>query len=119
MKTHSNEIRIYYNPILSKDKQVLAMARTISSHVHEVEINKTPCTPTMWKRLLGMLALRPKDLLNRSDPYYQSNIRGKDYDVEGWLNILVHNPQLLKAPIVVRGNQAILCQRPYDVLKLK
>ncbi len=118
MTTHENEIMVYYNPKSSRGKKVLALARTVSKNVKEVEYHKTPITPTMWHRLLSRLELRPKDLLNRADPYYQANIRGRDFDEEGWLNILIRNPNLIKAPIVVQGRSAVLCNNPSDIYRL-
>ncbi len=119
MKTHASEILVYYNPQSARARKVLAIARSISPSVREVEYHKTPFTPMMWHQLLAMLELRPKDLLNKSDSYYQENIKGRDFDAEGWLNILINNPDLIKAPIAVRGNRAILCNSPNDVLQLQ
>ncbi len=116
MKTQDNELLVYYDRNSSKAKKVLAYARTITRHVNEVEYLKTPLTSTMWRQLLEMLDMRPKDLLNRAHPFYQENIRGKDLDDEGWLNVLIRNPELIKAPIVVKGRRAILCNNPTDML---
>lgn len=119
MKTHSAEIMVYYNPQSVRARKVLALAKGISANVREVEYHKTPFTATMWQQLLSMLNLRPKDLLNRSKSYYQDNIKGRDFDAEGWLNILMRNPDLIKAPIAVRGNRAVLCNSPTDILQLQ
>ena len=117
MKKPENEILIYYDRNSSRAKKVLAYARTISRHVNEVEYHRTSFTPTMWKQLLQRLNMKPKSLLNKANPYYQLNVRGRDFDEEGWLNILIRNPDLIKAPIVVKGSQAILCNNPTDILK--
>lgn len=119
MRTHEHEIMVYYNPASSRGKKVLALARTISPHVNEVEYHKTPLSATSWRQLLDMLELRPKDLLNRAHPYYQENIRGRDFDREGWVNILIRNPDLLKAPIAIKGKSAVLCNNPTDIYQLR
>ena len=118
MRTHDNELFIYYDPNSSRAKKVLAYARTIANHINEVEYHKTPLTSTIWEQLIEQLGLRPKDLLNKSHPYYQENIQGKSFDDEGWLNVLIHNPDIIKAPIVVKGTKAILCNNPTDILQL-
>lgn len=118
MRTPANQMSIYYNRESSRAKKVLAYARSVAPNVNEVEYHKTPVTPTQWRRLLDMLELRPKDLLNRAAPYYQANIRGRDFDAEGWLNILIRNPDLIKAPIALKGNRAVLCNNPTDILQL-
>jgi hypothetical protein len=46
----------------------------------------------------------------RAHPYYQENLRGRDLDSEGWLQVLAHNPGLLKAPIALHGDRAVLCE---------
>jgi arsenate reductase len=119
VKTHTNEVMIYYDRGHSRQKKVLAMARTVSPHVREVELSKSPLTSTLMRDLLKKLDLRPKDLLDRSNDYYQENIRGRDFNAEGWLNILIKNPHLLKAPIAVRGDRAVLCENATDLLRLQ
>ena len=73
----------------------------------------------MWRDILDMLDMEPKHLLNKSDPKYQKEIRGKSFDEEGWLNVLVNNPCLIKAPIAIMHNQAVLCITPKDIYKLE
>ena len=68
--------------------------------------------------ILRSLDVHPKDLLNKAHPYYQENIRGREFDEEDWLTVLAKNPELIKAPIAVRGRRAILCNNPTDIYKL-
>jgi arsenate reductase len=60
--------------------------------------------------VLKQLNMRPKDLLNRAHPYYQEHLRGRDLDTEGWLQVVAHNPDLLKAPIALLGDKAVVCE---------
>lgn len=118
MKTHANEIFIMYDPSSSKGRQTLAFAHTLSPNIKGWDVAQKPLTPTQWRNLLDMLALRPKDLLDRSKEYYQEHLRGSDLDDEGWLNVLQRNTALLLAPIVVKGDKALLCLNPTDVYSL-
>jgi arsenate reductase len=72
----------------------------------------------IWNDLLQKLKMRPKDLLNRSDPKYQNELAGKSFDDEGWINILLKNPCLIKAPIALMHDKAVLCVKPKDIYKL-
>ena len=38
--------------------------------------------------------------------------------MHGMLNVLLNSPELLKGPIAIRKNKAILCDNPMDILKL-
>ena len=118
VKTHQEEIMIYCDPASSVSKKVVAYASSITKHVHAVDYFKNKMTATIMKDLLKQLELRPKDIMNRAHPFYQDNIAGRDFDSEGWLNILIRNPQILKGPIAVRGSKAVLCDNPTNVLQL-
>lgn len=118
MKTHEREIMIYYNPDSGADKRTVAHALSISQHIKAFAFGKTPSTNTSWQMILEALEKHPKELLNKSHPYYRDHIKGREFDDKGWLDILRNNPQVLKAPIAVRGDTAILCQRPTDIYQL-
>jgi arsenate reductase (glutaredoxin) len=118
MKSHPNELFLYYNPSHSVDKQMRAYAKAVSNHVNEINIEKEPITSTGWRTILDKLQLRPKDLLNRAHPDYQNLIAGRTWDDEGWLNILIRNPHLLKAPIAIKRERAVLCLTPNNLLEL-
>jgi arsenate reductase len=62
--------------------------------------------------------MHPKELMNKAHPYYQANIRGKEFTDEDWLNVIKYNPSLLKAPIAIRGDKAVLCTNATDIYKL-
>lgn len=118
MKTHLREILIYYNPDSSSDRRTVAHAQGISRHIKTYSFAQSPSTGTSWQQILKALNLHPKDLLNKAHPYYQQYIRGRDFDEEGWVNVLKRNPEIIKAPIAMRGNRAIICGTPTDIYKL-
>ncbi|MBP9550270.1 MAG: hypothetical protein KBE86_14025, partial [Chitinophagales bacterium] len=100
-------------------KKVLAYARDITPHIHEVEYTRSPVSNTIWRQLLAMLGdPDPKTLLNKAHPYYQQNLRGKEFNREDILNIINRNPEIIRSPIAVRGKVAVLCEQASDVLRL-
>lgn len=119
MKVHKSEILIFYNPKSSTDRKTLAIAQGLSKNVKTYEFDRSTITTTMWHQLLDMLDVQPKDMINKAHPYYQENLRGREFDRESWFNILRNAPYLIKAPIVVSGNKAIVCYNSTDVLKLQ
>ena len=118
MKTHHREILIYYNPESSNDKKTVAHAQGLVPHVRVYSYSKAPSNGTSWKQIMRSLDLHPKELLNKAHPYYQENIRGREFDDEDWLNIIRYNPDILRAPIAIRGNKAVLCSSATDVYRL-
>ena len=118
MRVHPSELYFYHSSAQPIDKQTKAYAKSLTNFVNEIDLLKERITATQWDQILKMLQLRPKDLMNRSHPDYQKMIAGKDWDDEGWLNILVKFPHLIKSPIAIFRNRAILCNTPTDILKL-
>lgn len=120
LQFHPNELLlIYHDPNSSTGKQTRAYARSVSNNINEVNLNNVKFTTTLWKEVINMLDLRPKDLLDKSHPEYQAKVRGNTFTMTGWLEVLCNNPHLLKAPIAVFHNKAVLCLSPTDILKLE
>lgn len=119
MKVHHEEILIYYDPKMSIAKKAIAYANSISSKVNQVEYHKEKFTPTIWRQILKMLAIEPKLLVNKANDYYQSNLRGKNFSNDDWINILTHQPDLIRAPIAIKGDKAVFVVNPTDIYKLK
>jgi arsenate reductase len=119
MQFHPNELFLLFNPLSQAGKQTRAFALTISSHLNEVNAMQEKLGPTYWKEVLNMLGMTPKDLMDKSHPDYRAKVAGNTYTMDGWLNVLMHNPQLLKAPIAIYNGKALLCRNPTDILKLE
>lgn len=118
MRTHQREILIYYNPESSSDRKTLAHAKSVAPHLKSYAFDRAPSTTTSWQMILSSLDVNPKDLLNKAHPYYQENIRGKEFGKDDMMNCIIHNPEMIKAPIAVRGHRAILCANPTDIYRL-
>ncbi len=118
MKTNPREILIYYNPDSNSDRKTIAFARSISPHVKTYSHSDANVSTTGWKGLLQKLEIEPKKLFNKALPEYQRTLKGKELDEEGWLHVIQRNPHLLRSPIAVMGNKAVLCVRPTDIYKL-
>ncbi|MCB0635183.1 MAG: hypothetical protein KDC54_01120 [Lewinella sp.] len=118
MLTHRAEILLFYNPASSSDRMTVAHALALTPHVKAFAYHQCPATGMSWHQILAALDTPPKLLLNKAHPYYQHYIRGRDFDDEGWVNILRHNPEMIKAPIAIRGHRAVQCLTPTDIYKL-
>jgi len=119
MKVHPNEILLYFDPGRSVSKKTLAYASSISNSINMVEYGMEQFTPTSWRQILGMLDMEPKQLVNKAKPYYQKNIRGRNFSMDDWINILTHHPDLIRGTIAIRGDRAVFVDNPTDVLRLK
>ena len=115
---HPNELLFFYDSSSQRARQGLAFAQSVSSHINLWDLRATQMTKNVWQELLTLLDMEPKELLDKSHPEYQEKIRGRSFTMDHWLDVLVHNPQLIKAPIAVKNRKAVLCINPKEVLKL-
>ena len=119
MKVHQQEILLYFDPSSSVSKKTLAYASSLTGSINAVEYDKESFTPTIWRQILDLLHMEPKQLVNKAKPYYQEHLKGKNFSEDDWINILSHRPDLIRSPIAIRGDKAIFVDNPTDVLRLK
>ena len=99
-------------------KQAYAFAKSLTNAVIWQNPSQINFSSTYLKFLLSRLKLTPKELLNKADPSSQTQIRGRDLSDEDWLNVLKNNMHLLKAPIALYKNKAVLCNPPSLIYSL-
>mgnify|MGYP006287619245 FL=1 len=96
----------------------MAHAQSMVPHLRTYSYAQAPSTGSSWQQILRALDCDPKELITKPHPSYQANIRGREFDIECWVKVIKNNPDLLKAPIAMRGSRAILCKTPTDIYKL-
>ena len=65
-------------------------------------------TEKSLKDVLKKLNLKPQDILRTQEPDYKQNFKGKTFSDDEWIKILIENPKLIRRPIVVNGDKAVL-----------
>jgi arsenate reductase (glutaredoxin) len=118
MQFHKNELFLLYNPETSKGKQTKALSKTICNHINEVNVLHEKLGPTYWKEVVTMLGLTPKEIIDRSHTDYQTKVAGRTLTMSGWLEVLMHYPHLLSAPVAIYNGKAVLCNTPTDLFKV-
>ena len=118
MHLKSNELTILYNEGNVRDKKTLSYAYTITNKINKQELSSVKVSSTLFQVFVDKLNEDPKRLINKADPYYQENIRGKNFSITEWFDVLINHPNLLKAPLAMYRNKAVICNTPTDILRL-
>lgn len=118
MELHPNEMVLIFDNESSTHRKTRALAKSITKHINECSLRHNKLSKLRWAKIIMMLNLRPKDLLNKAEPKYQQMIAGHDFDDDDWLEIIRENTDLLKGPIAIMNGKAILCVKPKDIYKL-
>lgn len=118
MELHPNEMWLFLDCESSTHKKTRALAQSITKNVNEFSFRHNKLSKLRWAKILLMLDLRPKDLFNKADKKYQDTLAGHDFDDDDWLEILRENPCMIKGPIALMNDKAVLCVKPQDIYKL-
>jgi arsenate reductase len=111
-----SEILIYHNPRCGKSRDTLKLLQAEGRQPVIVDYLKTPPTAGELTRILGLLKLRPRDILRKKE----AAEAGIDpaLDDEALIRAMVANPICIERPIVVAGDRAALGRPPEAVLKI-
>lgn len=118
MYYNKNELTLLYNKTKSLDRKALAMAHTLGVRINMQELSTVRLSESLFIKFLDQLGVDAKGIVNKSIPYYQKELRGKEFNSSEWYEIIRHMPSLLKAPLAMYKDKAIICQSPNDMLRL-
>lgn len=109
---------IYHNPRCRKSRETIALIQEEGKEVEIVEYLKDIPTKNQLNDILMKLNLNVKDIIRKNEAIYKEQFKGKNFNDEEWIQILIENPKLIERPIVVRGNKAVIGRPPETVKEL-
>lgn len=84
----------------------------------QVELFDHTPTAEELRVLLNKLSLSARDLLRPRDRMYRElDLKNRDLPEEELIDLMVGNPGLIKRPILVRGDKAVLGLKPERVVE--
>lgn len=111
------EITIIYSSEDRTGKQILAYAQSENLPIHEVNVHKTKVPSSHWAELAGKLGIEVKELVNtESSEFKQKFDKDSDLNEHDWLSLLEKNPDVLRAPIVMKGEKVVMMSNPQEML---
>lgn len=115
----SNKITIYQKPACSKCRATLAILKESGEEFEAVNYYEVPLTIEQLRGLIGKLGVPAREVLRSDEPLaYSLKLAERQLSDDELIKIMVDNPDLIQRPIVVRGNEAVLCRPPEKVTKL-
>jgi arsenate reductase (glutaredoxin) len=110
---------VYQKPTCSKCRETLALLRESGAEFEAVNYYEAPLTAERLRELIDKLGFTARDILRRDEPLARHlNLGEEGLSDDELIKIMVENPDLIQRPIVVRGDQAVLCRPPENVKKL-
>lgn len=115
-----NLINLYYHPKHLNSKKCIAIANANEAAVQAIDIEKTRISQTHWSEMAELLNISVIDFVDLEHELVVSKFgRTPDIDEFSALKIIQNNPEVVKAPVALRGNEAIFAHNSRDILKLQ
>ena len=113
------KVTIYHNPRCSKSRQTLALIEQKGIDPEVIEYLKTPPSADELARILGLLDLKPRELLRKNEAEYrEAGLDANDLDDRAIIDAMVSHPKLIERPIVVVDGKAAVGRPPENVEKI-
>jgi arsenate reductase (glutaredoxin) len=102
-------LKIYHNAKCQKSRKGLQYLKDHNVDFEIIDYLKSnPFSEISLKELVQKLNIKPFELIRTQELEYKQNYKGKNLTDDQWLQILVQNPKLIRRPIIVKGNNAII-----------
>ncbi|WP_299336418.1 hypothetical protein [uncultured Psychroserpens sp.] len=116
--TSKRQITLFYSSNSVRAKQTLAYAKAEGLPVQEIDILKTKLTGTQIVELANRLNIKVEDFINQEHPEYTRQFEHHDFSENDWIKMIRNHPEIMKQPIALRGDIAILVETPTDIIKI-
>jgi arsenate reductase (glutaredoxin) len=100
---------IFHNAKCQKSRKGLQYLRDKKIDPEIIEYLKdNPFTDQSLKELIKKLGIKPLDIVRTQEADYKLKYKGKTLSDDQWIGILVKNPKLIRRPIILKGEKAVL-----------
>jgi len=112
-------VTIYHNPRCSKSRQTLALLTERGIELEIIEYLASPPEAAELKRILGLLAIGPRDLMRKKEePYTKGGLADEALSEDDLVAAMIADPILIERPIVVANGKAAIGRPPEKVLEI-
>lgn len=112
------QITVFFDPDSCRCGKVLALIRTRGFPIQEIDIIREPLSEEQIFEIAGLLEMEISELVNRDHPVFTKRFGDADFSDEDWAKMLHKNPEIMKNPIVIHGDEAFLISSPSEALKV-
>jgi len=110
-------VTIYHNPRCSKSRQTLAILQDKGVDHNVVEYLTVPPSKAELKRILGLLGVKPADIV-RIKEARDAGLDIAEMSDAALIDAMVATPIIIERPIVVAGDKAVMGRPPENVLSI-
>jgi arsenate reductase (glutaredoxin) len=117
MKSSSSLI-IYHNPRCRKSREGLKYLIDNKIEHSIVDYMNTNLTVRQLKEILLKLNKKASEIVRNQEGIYKKELKGRKFEEEEWIKIIISEPRLLIRPIVVAKHKAVIAIPPEKIAGL-
>jgi arsenate reductase (glutaredoxin) len=106
------EIVIYHYPKCRKSRAALEYLNNQGYSPAVILYVDEGITSQTLKELFGKLGHTPLEMVRKQEEFYKETYKGEDITDEEWYKILSDYPKLIRRPIVLIGDHAVVADPP-------
>ena len=105
-------LKIYHNPRCKKSYESLRYLQDKGADIVIIKYLEKGLTRAEIKEMLLKLNKKPYEIIRTQEEYYKKELKGKKFNDDEWIQIIIENPKLLQRPIVIGKYKAVIAQPP-------
>jgi len=115
----TEKVIVFQKPTCSKCVATLDLLKDQGVEFEAINYYEQPLTVEQLRGLLDKLGLSARDVLRNDEPLMRRlGLDDRSCSDEELITLMVENPDLIQRPIVVRGDKAVLCRPPENIMEL-
>lgn len=108
-------IKIYHNPRCKKSRAGLQYLEAKKVDFELIEYLKNPIDEKEFEDILMKMNVTPFDMIRTQEEIYKKQFKGKEFNDQEWIKIMLENPKLIKRPIIVKEYKAVWADPPENM----
>lgn len=109
------EITVYHYSKCKKSRAGLEYVRSMGIEPVVVNYIEEGISEDKLRSLLGKLKLTAFEMVRQQEDYYKDVLKYQNITQDGWISILAEHPRLMRRPVVVAGNNAVVGDPPQTI----
>jgi arsenate reductase (glutaredoxin) len=106
------KMKIFHNPRCKKSREGLAYLSEKTNQFTIVDYLKDGLGEEMLREILLKTNLPVEALVRKQEDFYKKELKGKQFNEDEWIRIIIENPKLLQRPILVSKTKGCLAHPP-------
>ena len=99
--------KIYHNPRCKKSRAGLKFMEEKGAELEIIQYLKQTIDFDELSDVFVKLNKKPSEMIRKQEAIFKSDFKGKEFNEDEWLKIIIQHPKLLQRPIVVGKHKAI------------